>query len=163
MLWRVCTFAQAYLSLRHCAKSHVLPKMAIYELFTPAANTPMSLHICTGIVTGQCDSYQDLMCRRRRLLGVCTFAQARLSLCHSTEISCAGSNGDLCTVYVNSKCCGESAPVPLRICSTISASYQCFKKCLQCVVIKFLNKTFASLPRSKQQSGDRFGCYFMGI
>ena len=25
-----------------------------------------------------------------------------MSLCHSTEISCAGSNGDFCTVVVNS-------------------------------------------------------------
>ena len=32
-----------------------------------------------------------------------------MSLRHSTEISCAGSNGDLCTVYKNSKCCGEAA------------------------------------------------------
>ena len=42
--------------------------------------------------------------------GVCTFAQARLSLRNSTKISCAGSDVDLCTMYVNSECCGESAP-----------------------------------------------------
>ena len=45
-----------------------------------------------------------------RLLRVCTIARARPSLRHSTKISCAGSNGDLCTVYVSSECCGESAP-----------------------------------------------------
>ena len=38
------------------------------------------------------------------------FAQARLSLRHSIEISCAGYNGDFCYVYVNSECCGESEP-----------------------------------------------------
>ena len=45
-LWQVCTFAQAYLSHRHCTKSLVLPKMAICVLFTPAVNTLVSLHIC---------------------------------------------------------------------------------------------------------------------
>ena len=38
---------------------------------------------------------------------------------------------------------------PQNFCATISALYQCFKKCSQCVVIKFFNKTFASLPRKK--------------
>ena len=60
-------------------------------------------------VTRQCDKYQDLLCWQRRLLGVCTLAQVRLSLRHSIEISCAGWNGDFCNVYVNSECCGESA------------------------------------------------------
>ena len=45
---------------------------------------------------------------------------------------------------------------PWHICVTISALYQCVKKCSQCVVIKFLNKTLASLPRKKIQSGNRF-------
>ena len=108
-LWRVCTFAQAYLSHRHCTKSLVLPKMAICVLFSSAANTLVSLHICAGKVTRQCGKYLDLLCWQRRLLGVCTFAQARLSLCHSIEISCAGWNGDFCNVYVNSEWCGESA------------------------------------------------------
>ena len=109
-LWRVCTFAQAYLSHRHCTKSLVLPKMAICVLFTPAANTLVSLHICAGKVTRQCGKYLDLLCCQRRLLGVCTNSQARLSLRHSIEISCAGLNGDICNVYVISECCGESAP-----------------------------------------------------
>ena len=86
----VYTFAQAYLSLRHCTKSLVLPKMTICVLFTPAANTLVSLHICAGKVTGQCHKYQDLLCWQRRLSGVCMFAQAHLSLRHSFEISCAG-------------------------------------------------------------------------
>ena len=47
---------------------------------------------------------------QRRLWGVCTFAQAHLSLRPGTEIPCAGSNNDLCTVYKNSECCGEAAP-----------------------------------------------------
>ena len=73
------------------------------------ANTLVSLHISTGKVTRQCDKYQDLLCWQWRLLGVCTFAQARLSLCHSIEISCAGWYGDFYNVFVNSECCGESA------------------------------------------------------
>ena len=89
-LWRVCTVAQTYLSLGHCTKSLVLPKLALCLLFTPAANTLVSLHICTGKCIRQCDKYQELMCWQRRLLGVCTFAQARLSLRHSIEISCTG-------------------------------------------------------------------------
>ena len=43
------------------------------------------------------NKYQDLLCWQQRLLGVCTFAQARLSLLYSIEISCVGSNGDFCT------------------------------------------------------------------
>ena len=46
---------------------------------------------------------------QRRLWRVCTFAQAHLSLRPGTEMSCAGSNKDLCTVYKNSKCCCEAA------------------------------------------------------
>ena len=87
--------APATTALRHCTKTLVLPKMAICVLFTPAANTLVSLHICAGKVTGQCDKYQDLLCWQRMLLGVCFFAQARLSLRHSIEISCAGWNGDM--------------------------------------------------------------------
>ena len=143
-LWRVCTFAQAYPSLRHCIKCLVLPKMAICVLFTPAANTLVSLHICAGKVTRQCDKYQDLLCWQRRLLGVCTFAQARLSLRHSIEIPYAGWNGDFRNVYVNSECCGESALAT----TSLLCNHQCVvsmrQKSSQCVAIKFLNKTFAS-------------------
>ena len=84
-------------------------KWMICVLFTPAANTLVSLHICAGKVTRQCGKYLDLLCWQRRLLGVCTFAQDHLSLRHSIEISCAGCNDDFCNVYVNSECCGESA------------------------------------------------------
>ena len=61
--------------------------------------------VCTfaQAVTGQCNKYQDLLCWQQRLLGVCTFAQARLSLLYSIEISCAGWNGNFCNVYVNSE------------------------------------------------------------
>ena len=45
---------------------------------------------------------------------------------------------------------------PQEFNATISALYQCVKKCSQCVVIKFLNKTFASFPRKKTQSSNRF-------
>ena len=93
---------------------------------------------------------------QRRLLRVCTFAVAHLSLRPGTEMSCAGSNNDLCTVYKNSDCCGEAAPATMAHLGTISALYQCVKKCSQCVVIKFLNKTLASLPRKKMQSGNLF-------
>ena len=48
-----------------------------------------------------------------RLWRVCTFAQAHLSLRPGTEISCAGSNKDLRTVYKNSECCGEAAPATI--------------------------------------------------
>ena len=52
---------------------------------------------------------------------------------------------------------------PQDFCATISALYQCVKKCSQCVVIKFHNKTFASLPRKKYKVVIVFECYFMGI
>ena len=45
---------------------------------------------------------------------------------------------------------------PWHIWATISVLYQCIKKCSQCVVIKFLNKTLAILPRKKMQSDNRF-------
>ena len=67
------------------------------------------------------NKYQDLLCWQRRLLGVCMFAQARLSLRHSIEISCAGWNGDFCNVYVNSECCGESAPAT----TALLCNHQC--------------------------------------
>ena len=52
---------------------------------------------------------------QRRICRVCTFAQAHLSLRPGTEISCAGSNNDLCTVYKSSECCGEAAPATTGI------------------------------------------------
>ena len=89
--------------------------------------------------------------------------QAHLSLHKSTEISCAGLNGDLCTVYKNSECCCEAASAT----KALLCNHQCFvsmlKKCSQCDVIKFLNKTFASLPRKNTKWLSFIGCYFMGI
>ena len=59
---------------------------------------------------------------QRRLWRVCTFSQAHLSLRPGTEISCADSNNDLCTVYKNSECCGEAAPA-----TTYQCDYGAFK------------------------------------
>ena len=100
-------------------------------------------------ITFKNDYYSLVFSMKRRLWRVCTLAQAHLSLRHSTEISCADSNGDLCTIYKNSECCGEAAP------ATIAhlGNYQCVvsmrQKYSQYVVINFLNKTFACLPRKK--------------
>ena len=64
-------------------------------------------------------------------------------------------------VYVNRECCDESAPATtVHLCN-----HQCVVsmrlKCSQCVVIRFLNKTFASLPRKKIESGNRFLMLFL--
>ena len=66
-------------------KYHVLPEMAICVLFTPAAWTLLSLRICSGIVTGQCNKYQYFKSWQRRLWRVCTFAQARQNLVTVTK------------------------------------------------------------------------------
>ena len=93
---------------------------------------------------------------QRRLWRVCTFAQANLSLRRSTEISCTGSNGDLCTVYKNSKCCVEAAPAIMTHLGNHKCVLPMCQKGSQCFVIKILNKTLASLPRKKIQSGNHF-------
>ena len=72
-----------------------------------------------------------------------------MSLRHSPEISCADSKSDLCAVYKNSECCGEAVPANMAYLGNHQCVVKCVKKCSQCVVIKFLNKTFASLPRKK--------------
>ena len=64
----------------------------------------MSKYSCSCVI---------IVSMQRRLWRICTFAQAHLRLRHSTEISCAGSNGDLCTVYKNSEYCGEAAPATM--------------------------------------------------
>ena len=133
--------------------------MAICVLFTPAANSLVSLHICAGKVTGQYNKYQDLLCWQQRLFGVCTFAQARLSFFTVSKYHVLVEM----VIFVTFMCTANDVvslhQQPPDFCATISALYQCFKKCSQCVVIKFLNKTFVSLPRKKIQSG----CYYMGI
>ena len=66
---------------------------------------------------------------------------------HSNEISRAGSHGDLCTVYMTSECCGESAPAANNHGTHDLCNHQCVASFSQCVV-KILNKTsLASLPR----------------
>ena len=75
--------------------------MAICVLITPAAETLVGLRICASKVTGQCGI--KISCAGSEGSG----ESAHL---HSNEIACACSNGDLCAVYVNSKCCGVSAP-----------------------------------------------------
>ena len=64
-LWRVYTFAQAYLSLRHCTKISCAASDGDFCSIHPGAKTLVSLHICAGVVTGQCNKYQDLSCQRR--------------------------------------------------------------------------------------------------
>ena len=91
-----------------------------------------------------------------RLWRVCTFAQAHLRHRPGTELPCAGSNNDLCTVYKNGECCGEAAPATIAHLGNHQCVVSMRQKCSQCVVIKFLNKTFDSLPRKKIQSGIRF-------
>ena len=86
---------------------------------------------------------------QRRLLRVCTFAQAHLSFRLGTEISCAGSNNDLCTDYKNSECCGEAAPATRAHLGNNQCVVSMRQKRSQCIVIKFLDETLASLPRKK--------------
>ena len=93
---------------------------------------------------------------QRRLWRVCTFKQAHLSLRPGTEISCADSNNDLYTVYKNSECCGDAATAAMAHLGNHQCVVSMRKKCSQCVVIKFLNITLASLPRKKIQSSNRF-------
>ena len=99
---------------------------------------------------------------QRRLWPVSTFAQAHLSLRPGTEISSAGSNNDLCTVYKNSECCGEAAPATMAHLGNHQCVVSMRQKCSQCVVIKFLNKTFASLPRKKYKVVIVFWMLFHG-
>ena len=94
---------------------------------------------------------------QRRIWRVCTFAHAHLSLRPGTEISCACSNNDLCTVYKNSECCGEAAPAT----TGIMCNHQCVVSMRQKMLPvrcnkKILNKTFASLQRQKTQGSNRF-------
>ena len=98
-----CHFVRAakdLASLHICTVLH-LPS-SLYKISCAALNGDLraihasseysgeSAHVRAGKVTGQCNKHQDLLCWQQRLLGVCTFAQARLSLLHSIEISCAG-------------------------------------------------------------------------
>ena len=93
---------------------------------------------------------------QRRLWRVCTFAQVHLSHRPGIEILCAGSNNDLFTVNKNSACCCEAEPATMALLGNHQCVVSMRQKCSQCVVIKFLNKTLASLPRKKIQSSYRF-------
>ena len=115
----------------------------------------ISKHSCSYIIIVPWNNIQKPLLlsiffyAEKALASLCKFAQAHLSLRPGTEISCAGSNNYLCTVYKNSECCGEAAPATM----THLGNHQCVasmrQKCSQCVVIKFLNKTLASLPSKK--------------
>ena len=116
--------------------------------------------------------------RQQRILWwVCTFAQAKsLNNVINIKISCAGSKGSwesarlhrlvwafftvskyhvlvemaiFVTFIWSANDVVSMHQQPQDFCATISALYQCFKKCSQCVVMKSLNKTFASLPGKK--------------
>ena len=120
----------------------------------------MSKHSCSYVIIVPLNNIQkrllSIFSMQRRPWRVCTFAQALPSLRPCTEISCAGSNNDLCTVYKNSECCGEAAPATMAHLGNHQCVVSMRQKCSQCVVIKFLNKTLASLPRKKIQSGNHF-------
>ena len=123
--------------------------------------------------------------RQQRILWwVCTFAQTNsLDNVIMVKISCAGSKGSWesarlhrlarafftvskynvlveMAIFVTFMWTANDVvslhQQPQVFCATISALYQCFKKFSQCVVVEFLNKTFASLPRKKIQSSNRF-------
>ena len=93
---------------------------------------------------------------QRRIWRVCTFAQAHLSLRPGTEISCAGSNNDLCTVYKNSECCGEAAPAT----TGILCNHQCVVSMRQKMLPVRCNKISSIkhllVYQEKNQSSNRF-------
>ena len=101
-----------------------------------AAKALGSLHVCKGSPEPS-SQYRNIMCRLKwRFL----------------------------SSYVNSEWCGESAPATTGLLCNNQCVVPMRQKCSQCCVIKFLNKTFASLPRMKKYKVVIvFGCYFMGI
>ena len=115
--------------------------------------------VCTfaQALNGQCNKYQDLLFWQQSLLGVCTFAQAHLSLLYSIKISCAGWNGNFCNVYVNSEWCGESAPAT----TGILCNHQCVVSMRQKMLPVRCNKNSSIkhllvYQEKKQQSSNRF-------
>ena len=125
-----------------------------------------------------------ILCEQRRIWWVCTFAQAKsLDNVINIKISSAGSKGSWesarlhrlawaffivskyhvlveMAIFVTFMWTANDVvslhQQPQDVCATISALYQCLKKCSRCVVIKFLNKTFPSLSRKNKQSSNRF-------
>ena len=71
-----------------------------------------------------------------RLWRVSTFAQAHLRLRPGTELLCAGSINDLCTVYKNSECCGEAASATMAHLGNHQRVVSMRQKFSHCVVIK---------------------------
>ena len=101
----------------------------------------MSKHSCSYVIIVPRNNIQkrlllSIFSMQRRIWRVCSFAQAHLSLRPGTEISCAGSNNDLCTVYKNSEWCGEAAPATIRILCNHQCVVSMRQKCSQYVVIK---------------------------
>ena len=98
---------------------------------------------------------------QRWLWRVCTFPQAHLSLRPGTEISCAGSNNDLCTVYKNSECCGEAASAT----TGILCNHQCVISMRQKMLPVRCNKNSSIkhllvYQEKKPQSSNRFWMLF---
>ena len=57
-----------------------------------------------------CACYKwKFVCQKQRFWRVCTFAQARLSLCNSIRTQCACLIGGLCAIYSGSEGSGESS------------------------------------------------------
>ena len=101
---------------------------------------------------------------QRRLWRVCTFAQAHLSLRSGTEISCAGSNNDLCTVYKKSECSAEAAPAT----TGILYNHQCVVSMRQKMLpVRCIENSSIKHLLVYQEKTNKvvivFGCYFMGI
>ena len=100
---------------------------------------------------------------QRRLWRVCTFAQTHLSLRPGTEISCACSNNDLCTVYKNSECCGEAAPAT----TGILCNHQCVVSMRQKMLPVRCNKKYSIkhllvYQEKNPKSSNRFWMLFYG-
>ena len=107
------------------SKSHeITSKNDYYSLFFYAEKALASLYFCTG--------------------------SPESSSRYFVTISCAGSNGDLCTVYMNRECSGGAAPATMAHLGNHQCVVSMRQKCSQYVVIKFLNKTLATLPRKKK-------------
>ena len=80
-----------------------------------------------------------------------------MSLRPGTEISCAGSNNDICTDYKNSECCGEAAPAT----TGILCNHQCVVSMRQKMLLVRCNKNSSIkhllvYQEKKQQSSNRF-------
>ena len=150
--WPVWTFAQSRLS--HCLSTK--SEMAICVSFMRVAKAMASLHIGKGLPELS-SQYQNLkcwlkwqlwclLCEKRRLwrvwtfTQVWTFVQARLGRRHSTKISSVSSKNDSCVIILceQRRLWWDLHQLPQQMCATFGTLYQCFNKCSQCVVIRFL-------------------------